>query len=64
MLSVQHGPEAQCGVGMHNLELGDHLLEHLSREEREGILGQTDLLVGMPELHLGGEEVGREEAEE
>ena len=51
-LEVQDGPQPQSGVGGDHLELGDHLLQNLSRVEGKRLLGETDLLVGMAKLNL------------
>ena len=44
-LEVKYGPEPQSGVGGDHLELGDHLLQDLTRIEGKRLLSETDLLV-------------------
>ena len=51
-LKVKDSPEPQSSVGGDNLELGDHLLQDLSRVEGKWLLSETDLLVGVAKLNL------------
>lgn len=51
-LEVQDGPEAQGSICRYDLELCDYLLQNLPGIEREGILGQTDLLISMAKFDL------------
>ena len=49
---IQYRTKTQCSVGRNDLQLGHYLLQDLTREEGEWVLGQTDLLVRVTQLDL------------
>jgi len=53
-LDVANGAEPEGGVGLDDGEGGDGTDQGLSRVEGEGLLGEPDLAVGVPELGLTG----------
>jgi hypothetical protein len=51
-LEIEDCAETKGGVGRDDGEGSDILAEDLAGEEREGIAGQADLLLGMAQLDL------------
>ena len=51
-LEVGDGAQAQRGVGGHGAQLRHLHFESLSRVQREGLLGETDLQVSVHQLRL------------